>query len=264
MTEEQARDGESRTYPIYASLEGYESHFNNIQAGIRGLASVWLLSSLGAIAYLLRLDSGRPSFLLAANFGVSVVCLLGAIGLAILWNLDQLVYQGFLNAVFVLALKMEYEDRSLPPIRTLMALNARHGHGIRQRVQLFYLFPIYILAVISTASLFIRFGVSGRFGPVAPLISTGAWTTAVTVSWISRRSRQAPVDRAADFGDPAFLEYMKTLKQSARVTLERFCPAATDPPPLTDDPAFRSERRSRLINRVIHGLFGNGREASVR
>jgi hypothetical protein len=187
--------------PVCDLLEGYESHFNNIQAGIRGLASVWLLSSLGAIAYLLRLDSGRPSFLLAANFSVSAVCLLGAIGLAILWNLDQLVYQGFLNAVFVLALKMEDQNKSLPPI-------------------VFYFFPIYILSVISVASLFVRIGTGGRFGPVAPLISAGAWTTAITVSGISRRSRQAPVDRAADFGDPEFLEYMKTLKQSARSRLK--------------------------------------------
>jgi hypothetical protein len=45
-----------------AKLIEVEHHFNQIEAGVRALASVWLLASLGAVAILLR-QTERADFI---------------------------------------------------------------------------------------------------------------------------------------------------------------------------------------------------------
>jgi hypothetical protein len=224
MSVDKTHDGKSNIYEVYNSLREFEENHNNVQAGIRGLASVWLLSSLGAIAYLLRVGNNSASFVIAADFGVSVVCLLGAIGLSVLWSLDQLVYQSFLNAIFILALKMEYDDNTLPPIRTLESLNASHGRGIGPKIRIFYFAPMYVLAAISVLLLFTTVGNQGKFSGAQPAIAAGTIIVILIARLAAYRYRQAPKDRAPDFCDQHFTAYIDTLKHSARTTLQRYSP----------------------------------------
>jgi hypothetical protein len=215
---------ESGAYRIYASLHSHEAQLGNLQAGIRALASVWLLSSLGAVAYLLKRPVGAEGGLLVApGFAIAAVCSLGSLGLAILWVLDQLIYQSFLNAIFALALKMEYDNPRLPPIRTVIALNARQGKGIRPRLQAFYLMPIAVLTILASALLFVDLD-GGRLESVkfVPVVLTFFIIAAVVV--IGARARQRPLDRARDFGDPKFAAYMENLKRDATMVLKRFDP----------------------------------------
>jgi hypothetical protein len=223
-------DGRSSIYQSYTSLREFEENHGNIQAGIRGLASVWLLASLGAIAYLLRLNDGNASFVIAVDFGISVVCLLGVVGLSVLWSLDQLVYQNFLNAIFILALKMEHDYVFLPPIRTLESLNLRHGKGIGPRIRIFYFAPIYVLTAISILLSFEAISNRGRFSSAQPIVAIGTLMVALADHLIASLYRQAPKDRAADFGDSEFCDYVKKLRprdgseSSGTITLQRYSP----------------------------------------
>ncbi len=61
---------------------------------------------------------------------------MGNAGLLVPWILDQLVYHRLFDAVFLLDLRMEYTDRSLPPIRTLMVLYSRK-RGMARFLRLF-------------------------------------------------------------------------------------------------------------------------------
>jgi hypothetical protein len=224
MSLDETDHGKSNIHEVYSSLRQFEENHNTVQAGIRGLASVWLLTALGAIAYLLRGDDSSASYMIAADFGISLVCLLGSIGLSVLWSLDQLVYQSFLNAIFLLALKMEYDDNTLPPIRTLISLNARQGRGIGPRIRIFYFAPMYILAAISILLLFTTVSDQGKFSSVQPIVAAGTIIVILAARLAAYRYRQAPKDRAPDFRDHRFTAYVDTLRYSASTTLERYSP----------------------------------------
>jgi hypothetical protein len=109
----------------YRSFQAYESHFNNLQVTLRSLASVWLLSALGAFAFLLRAEGAELA--IQRELAIAVVSLLGTVGLAVLWTVDQLVYQRLLASVFIVGPKIEYDFPDIPPMRTVMLLNAHRS-----------------------------------------------------------------------------------------------------------------------------------------
>jgi hypothetical protein len=125
-------------------LAEYERHFNVIQAGLRGLASVWLLASFGAISTVLRREEAK-ALLVPAEWVIVVICAMGSTGLALLWVMDQLVYHRLLNAVFVVGLKLEHDDWQRPPIHAAMYASMPR-HGFASLLSLFYVSPIAALA----------------------------------------------------------------------------------------------------------------------
>jgi hypothetical protein len=140
-------------YEKYQRIQVYEHHFNNLQTEIRKLASVWLLVALGAIAYLIRGEyvgeNDVTKLMIDPKLLISMVSLMGIVGLSILWVLDQMVYHRLLNATFLLGLRMEYRYTFLPPIRTLMVLLSRK-RGMARFLRLFYLGPMLVLAIASS------------------------------------------------------------------------------------------------------------------
>ena len=131
-------------------LAEYERHFNTIQAGIRGLASVWLLAAFGAIATLLKRDEADKLWI-PPEWVIGSICAMGAGGLALLWIIDQLVYHRLLNAAFIVGLKLEQEEPGLPPMHASMYASAP-PLGFARLLSLFYLLPIAALGAIALAA----------------------------------------------------------------------------------------------------------------
>lgn len=116
--------------------------------GIRALASAWLLAAVGAIGVLLRTEA-NAAWLIAPSSLVVIVCTLAVAGLAALWVMDQLVFHRLLNAVFLVGLKMEFDDPRLPPIRAMMMMMSAEGEDMRRWERLVYLIPLLVLATVA-------------------------------------------------------------------------------------------------------------------
>ncbi|MGY1701274.1 hypothetical protein [Geodermatophilus sp. SYSU D00766] len=204
----------------FEALHSQEAQISTMQAGIRAIASGWLLATMGAVAFVTTKDG--DDLLLDPAVAISGLSLLGSAGLAALWILDQLVYQSFHNAVFTVGLYMEYRYPCLPPTRTVIALNARRGRGIRPLMQTYYFIPMAALALLAAIALLLR--------EKAPLVvAAGVLALLVildlAIVWMSQRFRNRPIDRAKDFGDAGFTTYMEGLghvPSSAHVVLARF------------------------------------------
>jgi len=131
-------------------LAEYERHFNTIQAGIRGLASVWLLAAFGGIATLLKREEADKLWV-PPEWVIGSICAMGAGGLALLWIIDQLVYHRLLNAAFIVGLKLERDEPSRPPMHASMYASAP-SLGYARLLSLFYLLPIAALGAIALAA----------------------------------------------------------------------------------------------------------------
>lgn len=188
----------------YKTIVSYENHFNSLEADLRKLASVWLLTALGAIAFLVT--QSPEGTLIDAKIMIAIVALMGNTGLLILWILDHLVYHRLLNSVFLLGLRMEFLDPRLPPIRTLMMLFSRK-RGMARFLQLFYLLPMFCLAAVSLAAgVWQGMGADPRqFLPVVPGVAA-----ALIPAWVVWRGAhlESYVEIAAGFGDAAFTRFL--------------------------------------------------------
>src|SRR5437016_10800650 len=128
-----------------ARLAENERHFHTTQAGVRGLASTWVLAAFGGIALLLQAKK-ESTWLFHPLPLVIVICLMANIGLSVLWIIDQLVYQRLFNTNYIAGLRLEQQFSSIPPVRAIQALTTR-GRSIASWVKFFYAGPILAFAV---------------------------------------------------------------------------------------------------------------------
>lgn len=142
----------------YWKFAELEKHFNEIQAGIRNLASGWMLAAFGAIALLLRMDT-TTTWRVSPAVLIGVVSLMATLGLLILWINDLLVYHRLLDGVFIVAAKKEFDDPALPPIRLTMLASAG---SLSRWTTLFYSIPMSAFAVITAATSFLRVSIEGE------------------------------------------------------------------------------------------------------
>lgn len=138
----------------YWKLAESEKHFNDIQAGIRNLASAWMLAAFAAIALLLK-TTKDVTWLVSPSVLVGVVSFMATLGLVILWINDQLVYQRLLNAGFLVALKLEYDDQTVPPVRTMMRYSTEKK-STSQWMTRFYTIPMWGCFLVSVAATLLR------------------------------------------------------------------------------------------------------------
>jgi hypothetical protein len=136
-----------------------ERHFNETQAGIRNLASGWMLAAFAAIAFLLKTEES-VTWLVSPAVLVGVVSFMATMGLLVLWINDQLVYQRLLDCSFISALKMEYDNPQLPPIRTMMMYSAE-GKGMSRWMTYFYTIPMWVFLLITLAATLLRESIEG-------------------------------------------------------------------------------------------------------
>jgi hypothetical protein len=184
-------------------LAEYERHFNTIQAGIRGLASVWLLASFGAIATLLKRKEADALWL-SAHWVIVAICVMGATGLALLWVVDQLVYHRLLNAVFIVGLKLEHDDHTRLPLHASMYASMPK-RGFAALLSLFYVLPVIVLAAVAAAAAVHELSQEQRgaaFGLLA--LATVPALIGLGIAWQGSRERASYHDHAALFEDDDF------------------------------------------------------------
>jgi hypothetical protein len=133
----------------YERLLLHENQFNTHIAEIRKIASAWLLADMGAMAYILKgAQNGAISPL--DQTLILVVGLLGAVGLAVLWIMDRMVYAQLLDATIFLALKMEQAHvNELPQIRSTILAYTSYVGGY---ISAYYYVPVS--ALVFTACFF--------------------------------------------------------------------------------------------------------------
>ena len=204
----------------YRSFQAYESHFNTLQVALRSLASVWLLSALGSFAFLLQAEGATLA--IQRELAIAVVSLLGTVGLAVLWTVDQLVYQRLLAAVFVVGLRMEFDFPDIPPMRTTMLLNAPSEQGgMTPLLRIFYLAPIITLVLVAIGSTLIN----ANFGQTVywlRVVAAGVATiVGLFVLGASLRQSESMVDRAKDIGGDGFARYVEHVHEEAPTRLKR-------------------------------------------
>ncbi|MEW6289861.1 MAG: hypothetical protein AB1545_08410 [Thermodesulfobacteriota bacterium] len=188
----------------YERLLLHENQFNIHIAEIRKIASAWLLADMGAMAYILKgAQNGALSPL--DQTLILVVGLLGAVGLAVLWIMDRLVYAKLLDATIFLALKMEQAHASeLPQIRsTILAYSSYLGGYISA----YYYVPV--TALVFTACLF-------KFNALFALVAATAVCTVM-----ARASRPKKFSEMAFLGDDkefgAYLQSLESMENKIKM-----------------------------------------------
>ena len=132
----------------YWKLAEVEDRFNNIQGGLRTLASTWTLAAFAGLAVLLQVAE-KVAWVLPPPVLAWLVCVLAVFGLGLLWLMDQFVYQRLLAAPFISALLLEEAHSDLPPMRALM-LSGSSG-GMSKYLRFFYFLPMALFCLLSIA-----------------------------------------------------------------------------------------------------------------
>lgn len=164
-----------------------ERHFHTIQAGIRGLASTWVLAAFAGIAVLLQQKSDTtwvfPSFTI-----IIVICLMANTGLTALWIIDQRVYQRLFNTNYLTGLRLEQQFPFIPPVRAIQALTARRK-SIAFWVQFFYLGPILAFAIAAAvAAIISNLAAKSYWQTIA--MTLGAAIAFVPFAWVMYKARE--------------------------------------------------------------------------
>lgn len=129
----------------FVELGNYERHFNEMQSRYRAPASTWLLATFVGVGFILSQETLDVP--VSRELAVAMLALFGAFGIGLLWNLDLMVYHRLQDAVFAAGLRLEINNRQLPPVRRNMM---RTGiHGVLPRVISFYLGASGVLLLIS-------------------------------------------------------------------------------------------------------------------
>lgn len=142
----------------YSRIFEDERHFNQMQIPIRTIASAWLLASFSGIGYLFK-NNIVSELSSDVYFLVSIVALMGSVGLGVLYMIDQLVYQRLISASFIVGLQMEYDYPYLPPTRATSAMITlkTSNYGIPQIMKHYYFVPSLFLLLISVFCSYMHF-----------------------------------------------------------------------------------------------------------
>ncbi len=138
-----------RVWKLFSFIGEQESHFNNLQAKYRTLASAWLLAAFSAMGFVvstkISIDVAPTELIVAA------IAAAGAIGIWLLWIVDILVYHRLLDACFIEGLKLEKSCHWMPRFRHNM-MNMLQGEGVLTNIVGFYLGPIMLFVIVAGSS----------------------------------------------------------------------------------------------------------------
>ena len=175
-----------RVWEVVKTLDEREKHFNDLQAEYRSLASTWLLAAFAGIGFVLS-TTLTPSVPVEAL--VTGIAIAGAIGIALLWVLDVLVYHDLLVVGYVAGQHLERVFPWLPPVRTQFR-RQRRLKPVRKYVALFYTAGIVVLC-LAAATVIIA---SGK-AKVWAFIALGvAIALSVVIYWLTNRALLATAD----------------------------------------------------------------------
>jgi hypothetical protein len=136
-----------RVWKVVKECGEEERHFNQLQGIYRGLASTWILATLGAVGYLLFPKDQAAITLSKTYFVAATVCFVCASGVFLISILDLIVYHELLEAVFQQGCKLEQEFEWLPQFRTNM-LGKKKGL-VRKSIACYYVGTIGVPLIAS-------------------------------------------------------------------------------------------------------------------
>ena len=144
---------EKNVLETYSHLFERERHYNNLQNTARTLSSGWLMLTLSGLAYLV-LKKEDESVLFSRYMLISLIPVVGYIGMCVLYVLDQVVYRKLLSATVLVGIQMEYDYHFLPPVHaTSLLISQNSGDtGLRHRTAIFYLVPFAFFSLLSIIS----------------------------------------------------------------------------------------------------------------
>ncbi|HWY21094.1 MAG TPA: hypothetical protein VNX26_07725 [Candidatus Acidoferrum sp.] len=146
-----------------------ERHFNTLQSVYRGVASSWLLATFGAVGILLFDKDGH----VAHPWMSGAICILGALGICLLWMLDLHIYHRILEAAFDQALALEKKFPWLMQLRNTAQNYTKNR--VRDRLAWYYL-------LTSSAPAAVGVGLLYHYGyHCSALVSCVAWVIAVLI-----------------------------------------------------------------------------------
>lgn len=222
----------------YPTFREAEQHFNTIQAGIRNIASGWMLAAFGAIAVLLQMDE-KTTWMVPPMVLVVVVSFMATAGLLVLWICDQMVYQRLLNAVFLLGLKWEYDNPELPPVRAMM-MHTAEGRGMSRWMTLYYTIPMWAFLVTSIVSGALLWKTTNDVLPGETIVAKIAVCVlfalqASAALWLQfKKEKVESRSRAAQFGDNTFAAMFSGDDHGRKLFVDMIqrhvTPKAGDPP----------------------------------
>lgn len=142
----------------YSTLRTYESDYDKAQAEFRRAAALWILAILSAFAYLIVPHAEPYASDHSLNIAASamILSLLGAMGLFILWWIDQYTYQRLLHSIFVYGLYIEWRNKNEGFLRPRSILFSRNLN-ISRKLSLFYIVPMGLFLLIDIIAVSIRF-----------------------------------------------------------------------------------------------------------
>jgi hypothetical protein len=208
----------------YWKFAQWEGHINDIQSGIRNLASGWMLAAFAAIAILLK-GGNQESWLVSPAVLVGVVSFMATLGLLVLWINDQYVYQRLIDCAFIIALRLECDNPQLPPVRAMAYAAARKGFS--RYMTYFYSIPMWFFLVITVAAALLRDSLGKTSTGVGPspsleiLIGLCVIQLLLTVGVQLMKSAVGARVLATRFGDNNFTAMFDDKnKEDARARLE--------------------------------------------
>jgi hypothetical protein len=164
-----------RVWEYTKAFDDREKHFNDLQSRYRALASTWLLAAFGGIGFVLSTDLKMAVPKDAIVAGIAVV---GALGIALLWVVDVLVYHELLIASHVAGQQLEKALSWLPPIRTHFSVKKKHW-PVRKYIALFYVAGVNVLC-LGTACLLLFWSEAHKGWVVLVLLVGAALAAAIT------------------------------------------------------------------------------------
>jgi hypothetical protein len=156
----------NRVWEIVKACDDREKHFNGLQAAYRTLASTWLLAAFGGIAFALSTDLKVP---LPREALVSGLAVAGALGIALLWVLDVLVYHDLLIVGHTVGKHLEQSLSWLPPLRTRFGEKKQHP-PVRVLVAIFYIAGVDVLCLAAVVIL-LSWGSANTIWIVVPIVA---------------------------------------------------------------------------------------------
>jgi hypothetical protein len=186
--------------PLVAStysklLEGGRHH-GAIQTGYRIMASTWLLATFAAIGFLLSGDVLLPfSHLL----GVTIACLLGIVGLYLIWYEDTFVQEMLLDIHVVEALLLEERHNWLPQVHHNFLHLYKHSNARIVKV-LFFMGCKSILVFIAATAL------GFYFYPMGPHLTIATIAACIVLNFLSSKLMLKKSGKIQEFID--FMSYV--------------------------------------------------------
>lgn len=176
-----------RVWAVLEALDEREVHFNEQQSRYRALASTWLLAAFAGIGFLYseKVQTPVPRDLIAV-----LIAMGGAIGVALLWVVDVLVYHDLLVAGYAVGQQLEQAFPWLPPVRSNFSLLTR-GPAVRWYIAGFYIAAIAVLVLLAA----VISGLSARYWWLGSVLLLGSIIVSLIIYFTRRalrRKRELP------------------------------------------------------------------------